>query len=375
MAFPILPGMDFQWLDPEGTPNRRWRAVMPHDVWQKVVNLRLYGSEVAPPWRPPVLAQKAAQTDGPQQKGRAETPHQKTPDAPQPQGQGDCGRRHSTPPATVTLFSRSGGGRTGAGFDNPRLQQSKNQNTQTMKISKKSNSFENCPEYTGPAVCVDVTEPRKVETGFGPKEVFKVVFETQLVRDDGTPYCVWSRSFTASVHEKAALTQFLRKWMGRPLSEEEEAEFDTESLLGKTAEITVIHEEGRNGETYANIALIRPDRSAKPMKPSGKFVRQKDRANKDAQYRRTSSESAHDDADHDGASSTPEAAAPDWQATKVHVGKHEGLDLGDLDRDSVLALLDKWLPGAVAAPKKTAADRRLIAALEAARNELDTLAF
>jgi hypothetical protein len=26
-VFPILPGMDFSGGDPEGTPNRRWRAV------------------------------------------------------------------------------------------------------------------------------------------------------------------------------------------------------------------------------------------------------------------------------------------------------------------------------------------------------------
>ena len=43
--FPILPGMDFSWVDPEGTPNRRWRAVMSKEVWQQVVNIRLYGDQ------------------------------------------------------------------------------------------------------------------------------------------------------------------------------------------------------------------------------------------------------------------------------------------------------------------------------------------
>ena len=143
----------------------------------------------------------------------------------------------------------------------------------------------------------------------------------------------------------------------------EEEEFDTESLLGKSAEITVVHEEGRTGETYANIALIRPDRTGKPMKPSGKFVRAKDRdanggGSKDAEYRR---------AEQAGEGGESE----DWRRTKVHVGKHKGLDLCDLDRESVQSLIDKWLPTAKVNPKPLADDRRLIAALELAAAELN----
>ena len=58
MAFPILPGMDFQWIDPEGTPNRRWRARMPREVFQQVVNIRLYGSHPPPPGTPQLFLKK-----------------------------------------------------------------------------------------------------------------------------------------------------------------------------------------------------------------------------------------------------------------------------------------------------------------------------
>jgi len=58
MAFPILPGMDFQWVDPEGTPNRRWRARMPREVFQQVVNIRLYGSHPPPPGTPQLFLKK-----------------------------------------------------------------------------------------------------------------------------------------------------------------------------------------------------------------------------------------------------------------------------------------------------------------------------
>jgi len=61
----------------------------------------------------------------------------------------------------------------------------------------------------------------------------------------------------------------------------------------------------------------------------------------------------------------------DWRRTKVHVGKHKGLDLCDLDRESVQSLIDKWLPTAKANPKPLADDRRLIAALELAAAELN----
>jgi len=233
-----------------------------------------------------------------------------------------------------------------------------------MKLSAKNKSFEPCPEYNGPAVCVDVTIPKRVESQYGPKEVFRVVFETKLLREDGTPYCVWSRGFTPSLHEKSAFSQFLRKWNGRALTAAEEEEFDTESLIGKTAEITVVHEDGRNGEVYANIALIRPDRSSKRLLPTGKYIRMKDRekeqSGSDSEYRRVDSS--------EDSNSNSEA---DWRKTKVHVGTNKGMELADLDRKSVQALIDRWLPTVKAAAKTSADDKRLMAALDAANAELN----
>ena len=57
-----------------------------------------------------------------------------------------------------------------------------------MKLTKNSKSFEPCPEYTGQAICVDITPLKKVETSYGPKETFRAVFETKLLREDGTPF-------------------------------------------------------------------------------------------------------------------------------------------------------------------------------------------
>jgi len=231
-----------------------------------------------------------------------------------------------------------------------------------MKLSeKKSGSFEPHPEYTGPAVCVDITPPEIKETAFGPKEKFRVVFETGL-NAKGESQCVWSQAFTCSLNEKAGLRKFLRQWFGRDLNAQELQEFDTESLLGKPAFIVVTHSQGENGETYANIAACTPYKGAPETAPkaSGKFTRKKDRPAKDAakgegsQFRR-SEQSA------DG-----QGGRDDWMALKVHVGKHAGVDLGDLDEDAVTKLHANWLPVFKANPKPLAADKRLADGLEKA---------
>lgn len=225
-----------------------------------------------------------------------------------------------------------------------------------MKISVKSNdsSFTPHPEADCTAVCVDVTPLKTVDSSFGQREVFKLVFESSILRDDDRPFLVWSRNFTPSLHEKSAFRAFLRQWFGRDLTAAELNEFDTESLIGRTARLSIVHSE-YNGSTYANIALARADKSETPLKASGHYTRIKDREqDQDGRFRPAS-----------GGSS-----APDWRRTKVHVGKHKGLDLGDLDRGAVEALVTKWLPNALEKEKPLKADRDLIAALQHASQAL-----
>jgi len=226
-----------------------------------------------------------------------------------------------------------------------------------MKIKTNGGNFQPCPEYTGPAVCVDVTPLKTVQTQFGPKEKFRFVFEIGQAKDDGTPWCVWSAPFTPSYHENSALRPFLRKWMGRELSADEVKEFDTENLLGRTAHLTVIHEHSE-GEVYANIALIQPDKSAQPLKPSGKFVRMKDRQGTSVPATMGTGQSGYRRAQQ------AEGNGGDLLATKIHVGRCKGLEVRDLSPEQVGALSEHWLPTAKANAKPTADDKRLIAALD-----------
>ena len=228
-----------------------------------------------------------------------------------------------------------------------------------MKLSATGSTtpFEAHPEYDGQAVCVDVTPLKKTQSTYGERETFRAVFESRELRQNGSPYLVFSRTFTASLHEKSAFRPFLKQWFGRDLTAAELAEFDTESLIGRPARVSVVHND-YNGTTYANIGLIRPDKSGEPLKPSGKYTRQKDRqSNGDEKFR--------------PASNSNESGSPsDWRRVKVHVGRHSGIDLGELDRESVEALLTKWLPQALEMNKPLKADRELIAALQQAKQAL-----
>jgi hypothetical protein len=206
------------------------------------------------------------------------------------------------------------------------------------------------PEFDGQAICVDVTPLRKTKSDFGDRETFRVVFETTQLREDGKPFLLHSRNFTASLHEKSAFRAFLKQWLGRDLTAQELAEFDTECLVGKPARVSVVHNEWE-GKVFANIGLIRPDRSKDTLKPSGKYVRVQDRESQDGQFRSAAG------GGEDGSN---------WRRTKVHVGKHAGLDLGDLDQGAVELLINRWLPDASANPKPLKADRELIAALQEA---------
>jgi hypothetical protein len=236
-----------------------------------------------------------------------------------------------------------------------------------MKIPNNNRSFDPCPEFTGRAVIVDVTPLRKQQSQYGERDVFKVVFEVDALRDDGSPFCVWSKFFTPSLNEKANLRKFVRGLYGRDLTKPEMKDFDTECLIGKPAHLVVVHE-FKDGETYANIAACTQDKSGNPLKASGKYVRVQDRGTGvpatmpagNSGYRRTEGMPSNGES----SSSTVGATDGDLGATKIHVGKCKGLEVRDLSPDQVGALIEKWLPTAKANAKPTADDKRLIAALE-----------
>src|SRR5687767_11945776 len=115
-----------------------------------------------------------------------------------------------------------------------------------MKLTAKGTKFEPCPDYTGRAVCVDVTPLKRQEGKYGIKEIFRVVFEVDLPKEGNGRWCVWSNGFTPNLGERANFRKFLKQWFGRDLTAEEENGLDTETLIGKPASLVVIHNTTEN---------------------------------------------------------------------------------------------------------------------------------
>jgi hypothetical protein len=215
-----------------------------------------------------------------------------------------------------------------------------------MKLSEKKNSnFTPHPETEGPikAVLVDVTDLKKRMTQYGEKEEFRLVFETEAMDEENDRrFCIWSRGYTASLNEKAALRKDLKKLMGRDLTAAELGEFDLEALIGHGVKLIIQHET-KDDRTYANISFMAPDRDKTTLKPSGKYTRIRDR-----------------EVEGEG-NSEAKAEESGWESVTVHIGKYKGKLLGEVDEAGVATLIDKWLPKAVA--DKKAEDKALADAL------------
>ena len=215
-----------------------------------------------------------------------------------------------------------------------------------MKLSEKRNStFTPHPETDGPikAVLVDVTELKKRMTQYGEKDEFRLVFETECEdTENDRRFCIWSRGYTPSLNEKAALRKDLKKMMGRELTQAELDEFDLEGLIGHGVKLIIQHEH-KDDKTYANISFMSPDKD-KALKPSGKYIRQRDR-----------------ETDAPAAQTEAKDEATGWESVEVHVGKYKGKALGEVDEVGVGSLIDKWLPKAKADGKTE--DAALVAAL------------
>ena len=225
-----------------------------------------------------------------------------------------------------------------------------------MKLSeKKQSNFTPHPDTDGSpikAVIVDITDLKKRMTDFGEKEEFRLVFETEAFdAENDRQFCIWSRGYTPSLNEKAALRKDLKKMMGRELTSAELNEFDVESMIGFGVKMIVQHEQVAD-KTYANISFIAPDKE-KALKPSGSYTRIKDREEKSDATAVSKPEPA---------ASKTEPAASGWAAVVIHVGKHKGKKLADVDEAGVKILIEKWLPQAKAA--KNLEDAGLVAALD-----------
>jgi len=123
--------------------------------------------------------------------------------------------------------------------------------------SKVGGDFKPHVEGIHNAVCVDVINLGLVETEFqGQRRLVnkvRIVFETEQRTEDGRN-CTISKTYTASLHPKAKLTEGLGKWRGRPVVPGESIDLD--KLIGACATLVISHQTSLAGRTYASIDAI-----------------------------------------------------------------------------------------------------------------------
>ena len=135
---------------------------------------------------------------------------------------------------------------------------------------KDGGDFKPHPEGIHPAVCIDCIDLGMVKTEFQGQERIvpkvKLVFETEQKTEDGRN-CTVSKNFTASLHPKARLAEFIGKWRGRPLMPGES--IDLTKLVGACCTLVVSHQQNLVGKTYASIDAV--SKPTKKVLPSGNY--------------------------------------------------------------------------------------------------------
>ena len=135
---------------------------------------------------------------------------------------------------------------------------------------KDSGDFKPHPEGIHPAICVDVMDLGLVETEFqGQRKLVnkvKLVFESEQKTEEGK-HCTVSKNFTASLHPKAKLAEFLGKWRGRPVVPGET--IDLAKLPHACCTLVISHQQNKAGKTYASIDAV--SKPTKKLTASGGY--------------------------------------------------------------------------------------------------------
>jgi hypothetical protein len=141
-----------------------------------------------------------------------------------------------------------------------------------------SAAFKRVPAGQWPARCIGVIDLGTQSTQYPGEDIkmqhqimlsFEVYGEDEAnvpltVEHEGreVPMQISTRRMTMSLNEKANLRKTLHAWRGRDFTADELKLFDISKLAGAPALLNVVHEEGKNGKTYAGIFSITPLPSA-----------------------------------------------------------------------------------------------------------------
>lgn len=159
-----------------------------------------------------------------------------------------------------------------------------------MIVKAPDQKFPTAPEGTFPAVCVDEIDLGKVPSTYNGEErmrhMVRLVWQIDEQISDveaekfqmapGSLYIV-KQDYTASLDEKAKLRKHLQSWRGRAFTPAELGGFDLGSIVGASCMVSIVHNAGRKGGTFANVeGVMKLLKGTVAMKPMG-YVRVKDR--------------------------------------------------------------------------------------------------
>ena len=130
------------------------------------------------------------------------------------------------------------------------------------------------------AVCVDVVDRGIQETQYGQKHKVQIAWQIEEINPDTGKRQTISKFYTVSLHEKASLRKDLETWRGRKFTEQEQAGFDLDKLLGVNCQIQVVHNIMDDGRVFGNVQAIVPIGKGMTALRAQDYVRFKDRDTK-----------------------------------------------------------------------------------------------
>lgn len=137
-------------------------------------------------------------------------------------------------------------------------------------VAKNESTFTPAPEGQWRAVCCDVVDLGMVKTEWNGvtknQHKIRVVFQIEEINPENNKPFLIQRRFTLSMHEKAALRQFLESWRGKAYTEDQAKDgIDVELMVGQNAVIQIAHAQ-RGGSTWADIlSIMKPMKGQEPL--------------------------------------------------------------------------------------------------------------
>jgi len=129
-------------------------------------------------------------------------------------------------------------------------------------VVKGDSSYEVCPTGMQPAVCSAVHD-LGTQPGYQGKPTHQVglVFELAVCQAEGDfagKRFLRSRTYTASLNERANLRKDLESWRGRAFTSKELEGFNLEKLLGANCTLNLVEKTTNSGRTCVTIANVLP---------------------------------------------------------------------------------------------------------------------